>query len=95
MSTEDPLDTVVTVTGTAFDDHAGAVIERDGRRSVYITDLPYWPEEARGRPVEATGTLRSRRLGPVPTVSDDGIVTHGMGGGERLTLDDATWQLLD
>jgi hypothetical protein len=28
----DPLDTVVTVTGTAFDDHAGAVIERDGQR---------------------------------------------------------------
>ena len=84
----------VTIRGTALDAHAGAMLVRDGAPDVFISGLTHWPPEARGRTVEATGVLRSRKLSPAPAVSDQGVVTHGMSG-DALVLEDADWKLAD
>lgn len=95
MDGEEQLGQAVTVQGTALNAHAGALLERAGARNIYIDGLDRWPPEVYGKPVEVTGTLQSRRLAPEPVVSEGGIPSHGMAGGERLVLEGATWRLTD
>lgn len=86
----------VTIRGTAYDEHAGAVIERPDERSVLVADLDYWPYDVVGRTVEATGRLTSHEISAPAIVGEDGAVTHGIAGDrERLVLLEAEWSVVD
>lgn len=72
----------VTVTGTALNASAGAIVSLDGG-PVYIDGLRAWPDELFGQEVEATGTLVFRP-GPAP-----GTPTHRLA--DSYALEGASW----
>jgi hypothetical protein len=93
MDLQDSVGTQVTLRGTADDDAAGAVIAvEDSGKRVFIAGLSHWDKAVRGKPVEVTGKLDRRAIGPAPKVTSTGLVTHGMTG-QRFILDGATWKL--
>lgn len=93
MDIERFMNDEITVRGTAFDAHAGAVVVTDDGDQMFIEGLPYWSKQDRGKAVEVSGTLRSQKLAPDPTVDADGVPSHGMMG-SQLTLERATWRVL-
>ncbi len=91
MELQEHIGKQVTLRGTADDDAAGAVVEVDDRR-VFVAGLSHWDKTVRGQPIEITGTLARRAIGPEPKKTSTGLVTHGMTG-QRFILDGATWKL--
>jgi hypothetical protein len=71
----------VTLTGTALDGAAGAIVMLDDH-PVYVAGLERWPDELSGEEVEVRGTV-ARRAGsdaPIHRVS-----------GSAYTVQDARW----
>jgi hypothetical protein len=93
MDIERFMNDEITVRGTAFDAHAGAVVVTDDGDQMFIEELPYWSKQDRGKGVEVTGTLRSQKLAPDATVDADGVPSQGMMG-SQLILERATWRVL-
>jgi hypothetical protein len=93
MDFEKLVDQEITVQGTAFDAHAGAVVVTGDGTELYVGGLDYWSKQDRGKSVEVTGTLRSQKLAPDPTEGPGGVATHGMFG-SQLVLERATWRVL-
>jgi hypothetical protein len=85
------LDRTATIRGEAWDAFAGAVIETADGDLVYLAGLDAWGQELVGRQIEATGTLRRRRIGPDPGGPAKG---HGIAG-ESYVLDEATWRIAE
>ncbi len=92
---QDAGDGTAVIRGTALDDHAGAVIVRTGDRDVYVDGLRYWPREARGRTIEATGHLCRRGIGVDSLRDEDGNALHGQPSGDVLYLEEPTWRVVD
>lgn len=90
MELDEMLGKRVTLRGTAYDAHAGAVLMLPDGITVYVSGLSAWDEQLYGREVELTGVLNREQLGPEPTVTEDGH-THGMVG-RPLVLREASWQ---
>lgn len=88
------IGTRVTLRGTADDEAAGAVIVlEDGESTVFVAGLSHWDKTVRGQPIEVSGTLARRALGPAPRTSSTGLVSHGMAG-QRFILDGPSWKKL-
>jgi len=83
------LDRTATVRGEAWNAFAGAVIETADGDLVYLAGLATWGQELVGRQIEATGTLRRRRIGPDPSGA---AIGHGITD-DSYVLDDATWRV--
>lgn len=81
----------VTLHGTAFDAHSGAVLMLDDGMTVYVAELPAWDEELVGRAMTLTGLLGREQLGPEPTVAESGAHSHGRTG-RPFVLRDASWE---
>ncbi|MBP2472514.1 hypothetical protein JOF53_001386 [Crossiella equi] len=88
MNLADRLDTVVTVTGTAGDAHAGAVVVRDGEPPVYVLGLPTWGV-VNGQRVRVTGVVTA--LGAPGTRAAP--VRHGLDS-PMFGLRDVEWHTL-
>jgi hypothetical protein len=84
---------VVTLRGTAFDAHAGAVLLLDDESPVYVEGLSRWSPEEYGKRLEVTGTLRSVKLAPDPVVGEGGTRRHGMAGTQTVVVG-ATWRVV-
>jgi len=84
------LDQAVTLVGTAYDAHAGAIVVLADGIPVYVSGLPEWEARWLRTRVQVSGTLRRRKLAPDPEVGPGGEVSHGMQG-EDLVLEGATW----
>jgi hypothetical protein len=81
-----------TLTGTARDAKAGAVLQPDEGAVVYIEGLDSWPAALRDQRVEATGTLVEKKSIPDP-VDAQGLVSQGAWG-SQCVLTGATWRRL-
>lgn len=91
MNLDEAIGTTVTLTGTADDDAAGAILELESGRVVFLSGKSSWGPD-RGKRVEVTGKLDRRSIGsePKPQIGN-GLVAHGMVG-KRFILDEFTWK---
>jgi hypothetical protein len=60
----------VTITGTAENAKAGAVLVGDDGRTVYVAGMPEWPKDVYGKKLKLTGTLLRKKI--FPTAEDAG-----------------------
>jgi len=87
-----PADAKAEVAGTAQDAKGGAVIDMPDGRVVYVEGLDSWPQELKGKQVNAVGRLVVKPHLPVATVAPDGAVSQGAEEGEQWVLENATWE---
>ena len=90
MGLEQQIDSKVTITGTARNAMAGAVVLTADRTPVYVAGLDRWDRAFDGKQVSASGTLR-REAGD-EVVNSKGEHSHGIAGG-RFVLEGPTWTL--
>jgi hypothetical protein len=64
----------VTITGTAENAKAGAILVTAGDRPVYVEGLRAWPAEDLGKELTLTGFLRRKRIYPEATPERQGMV---------------------
>jgi len=81
-----------TVSGTAKNAKAGAVLLTGDERVIYIQGLVEWPEDVLDAVVTARGYLREEKMIPSPEVADDGAISTGASG-KQLVLSDVRWTL--
>jgi len=86
------VDQKVSLSGTAMDSKAGAVLVADDDTIVYLEDVDYWDASFAGKPVGVTGTLRRKQAIPPAAVADDGAISQGMDG-DQWVLEDPQWRL--
>lgn len=86
------IDQAATVSGVARDARMGAVVFLDDRTPVYVAGLEEWDGKTSGKPINATGTLRRRKLLPDPVTDARGGISDGIEG-QSYVLENASWQL--
>ncbi len=86
---------ITLLSGVARDAKAGAVLELDDGRVVYISGLDAWPPDVTGRRVRASGTVVTAARLPVATKDASGAWSQGVGegGGGQTWLDNPRWAL--
>lgn len=85
------IDKSVTLSGTALDAKAGAVIKiEDGL--VYMNDLTAWPPEVIGNQVIAAGKLIRQKFLLDPVTSPSGLTPQGAFG-DQFVLEKPSWRL--
>lgn len=90
MGLEQKIDSNVTITGTARNAAAGAVVLTEDRTPVYVAGLDRWEKAFDGKQVSASGTLR-REAGD-EVVNSKGEYSTGIASG-RFVLEGPTWAL--
>ena len=90
---ESDVGKVVTYSGFARDNKAGATLSIEGVMGavIYIDGLSAWPKEYLGQRIEVTGTLTYKKYIPNPT-NNDGLVSQGAEG-RQYVLESAIWKL--
>lgn len=72
-----------TISGTARNAKAGAVLEADDGSPTYVEGLSRWPEELEDQRVTLTGIVRRKSI--YPEVQEvDGVEIQGMSGIPRV-----------
>ena len=82
----------ITLEGTAQNAKGGAVVVEAGSGPTYVVGLESWPDALVGQPVEVVGTLNRRKLIPFPVVGDDGAVSAGAQGEQRVLEGAPAWK---
>jgi|GEM_PF-3275776 len=85
-------DKTITVTGTALNAKAGAVV-RTADGSYYIRDLSAWPDSLYNKQVEVQGTLTIIDHSKDSLQDEDGEYTQSMRGLQRI-IEHAEWKAL-
>lgn len=83
----------VTFRGTAYNAHAGAIVEiedeAENRTPIYIDGLREWDDSSHGKPVEVTGRLE-KRAAKAQQRPPCQLQMHGLTSA-TFVLRDATW----
>jgi len=83
-----------TLTGTAQNAKAGAVLMTDDGRMLYISGMSGWPEGVDGHAIIVTGQVASEAVVPAAVQAPDGTWSQGKKeAGDDLVIRDARWQL--
>lgn len=82
----------ITVTGTAVDARAGAVVVLADNTPIHLPGLSEWDDGVSCRTIEASGILRVRpsRIPATPAGGD-----HHHGVGETFILDQPSWVVVE
>lgn len=90
MSLDQQINTNVTITGTARNAMAGAIVMTEDRTPIYVDGLERWDKAHDGKQVSASGVLR-REAGD-EVVNAKGERSSGVPTG-RFVLEKPTWKL--
>ena len=84
-----------TLTGTAQNAKAGAVLVAEDGRTLYIPGLSGWPEGVDGQAIIVTGVVGSEHFVPVAVQAPDGSWSQGKGAGSAadVVIREVSWQL--
>ena len=80
-----------TISGTARNAMAGAVVLTEDRTPVYIAGLERWDDSFDGSEVRVSGTLVRGSAAPQASTNAQGEVSHGMEG-DNFVLQGAKWE---
>jgi hypothetical protein len=83
-----------TLTGTAQNAKAGAVIMTDDGRMLYVSGMSGWPKGVDGETIVVTGVVASEDVVPAAVQAPDGTWSQGKKeAGADLIIREASWQL--
>lgn len=83
----------ISVTGTAFDAKAGAVVVDEKGQTYYIENLSSWPDNFINKHVAVTGTLHKETFRQEDLKNDKGEWSQGMAG-EKFTIIKPKWEII-
>ena len=84
----------VTLSGTAKDAKAGAVLITTDETVIYIKELDSWAPELVDQQVSVTGVLKKEKLIPDPEIDKNGGISSGATG-TQLVLEKAEYSKVE